>query len=309
MAEHEMKLEASVVKALTVEPGKPADLQNRSTTWTRADWPRLAGRESRKAAAKEALAEFTTELETSQELLWASNSHALLLVLQAMDAAGKDGCIKHVMSGVNPQGCEVTSFKVPSAEELAHDFLWRYSKALPARGRIGIFNRSYYEEVLVVRVHPDLIAARPQDAGAPPEAFWHERFKAINAFEEHLNSSSIRIVKVFLHLSYEEQRKRFLKRLEDPDKTWKFSTADLAERKHWADYQAAYEEALGKTSTESAPWYVVPADHKYVARALVGGILVDAIGELKLSYPKPDPADSAELEKAKEELLSDSDSA
>lgn len=301
-----MKLDRAVIEELKLKPGESPRLENRSTTWTKADWPDTRdSQKSKKQAAKDALEGSTSELESAQQRLWASNSHALLLVLQAMDAAGKDGCIKHVMSGVNPQGCEVTAFKVPSAEELQHDFMWRYSKAVPALGRIGIFNRSYYEEVLVVRVHPDLIPLRPEDAGTPHESFWHERYETINSFEHHLVRSNTRIVKVFLHLSYEEQRKRFLKRLDDPKKVWKFSPSDLTERSFWSQYHAAYEEAMKTTSTDWAPWYVVPADHKYVARALVGGILVDAIQGLDLRLPKRDPADLETLEKAKQELLAE----
>ncbi len=219
-----------------------------------------------------------------------------------MDAAGKDGTIKHVMSGVNPQGCEVTSFKQPSSEELAHDFLWRYATAAPARGRIGIFNRSYYEEVLVVRVHPELLANEFGSAHLVPKHVWRDRFDDINAFEAHLHRSGTRIVKIFLHVSKDEQKRRFLDRLDDPSKLWKFSVADLAERAFWDDYQAAYEEALGATSTAHAPWYVVPADHKYAMRALVAGILVHAVEGMALTPPQVDPAEAARLAEAREAL-------
>jgi len=210
------------------------------------------------------------------------------------------------MSGVNPQGCQVTSFKQPSAAELEHDFLWRYTKALPARGSIGIFNRSYYEEVLVVRVHPELLAHEGATVGdGSPEHYWRHRYEDINAFERHLHRNGTRIVKIFLHISKEQQKKRFLERLDDPTKYWKFSTADLAERGHWDDYQAAFDEALTATSTEWAPWYVVPADHKYALRALVGGILVHTIDQLDLRPPEVAADDLEALTKAKAELLAE----
>ena len=256
--------------------------------------------------AEEDLRSFVDELAASQELLWANGTHALLVVLQAMDAAGKDGTIKHVMSGVNPQGCEVTAFKQPSAEELGHDFLWRAAKALPGRGRIGIFNRSYYEEVLVVRVHPELLARGTAVPGkGPAKAVWRDRYEDINAFELHLHRNGTRIVKIFLHVSREEQKRRFLERLDDPAKYWKFSAADLAERGHWDDYMAAYEEALTATSTAWAPWYVVPADHKYTLRALVGGIVVHTIDEMDLPPPQVAPDGLEALARAKAELLAE----
>jgi PPK2 family polyphosphate:nucleotide phosphotransferase len=224
-----------------------------------------------------------------------------------MDAAGKDGTIKHVMSGVNPQGCRVEAFKQPSAEELGHDFLWRCSKALPELGAISIFNRSYYEDVLVTRVHPELLAkTHEMPSDGPDEKFWKDRYSDINAFEHHLHRSKTRIVKVFLHVSKEEQKNRFLSRLEVPAKNWKFSVADLAERQHWDEYQGAYEEALSATSTAWAPWYVVPADHKYALRALVGGIIVDAIDQMGLKSPKVAEDGQAALAKVKAELLAES---
>ena len=229
-----------------------------------------------------------------------------MIVLQALDAAGKDGTIRHVMSGVNPQGCKVESFKQPSHEELGHDFLWRAAKALPERGMIGIFNRSYYEEVLVARVHPELLArGEPVPASVPSARVWHDRFEDINNFERHLDRNGTRIVKLFLHVSKEEQRHRFLDRLNDPDKNWKFSTADLAERQHWDEYLAAYEDALTATSTAWAPWYVVPADHKYALHALVGGIIVQAIDDLDLEPPVPSPSEREDLARAKGELLAE----
>jgi PPK2 family polyphosphate:nucleotide phosphotransferase len=233
------------------------------------------------------LADQVHQLAKRQNLLYADDRYALLLVFQAMDAAGKDGAIKHVMSGVNPQGCQVFSFKHPSAEELDHDFLWRAVRCLPERGRIGIFNRSYYEEVLIVRVHPEILRAErlPGDAHKG-KRFWKDRYESIVEFEDHLHRSGTRIVKFFLHLSKDEQRRRFLARLDDPDKNWKFSAADLAERARWRDYMGAYEACLEHTSTKHAPWYVVPADDKENARLIVAQIVVDTLEGLDLRYPR-----------------------
>jgi PPK2 family polyphosphate:nucleotide phosphotransferase len=301
-----VKLHKAVVEELMIHPGDPARLADRSTDSTSAR--RIGSATSTKEMAQTELRTFVDELKTAQERLWASGSQAVLLVVQGMDAAGKDGTIKHVMSGVNPQGCEVTSFKEPSDEELQHDFLWRSAKALPERGRIGIFNRSYYEEVLVVRVHPEL--ARSEGPGGPEggrraAGGWAERFEDINAFEHHLHRSGTRIVKIFLHLSKDRQKKRLLERLDDPAKRWKFSPADVVERGYWEDYQLAYEEALTATSTPWAPWYVVPADHRYVARALVGGILVHCIDSLDLRQPSLDQDQLASLEQARAQLLAE----
>ena len=233
------------------------------------------------------LEEHIGALSALQRLHYASGRYALLLIFQGMDAAGKDGAIRHVMSGVNPQGCEVFSFKQPSSEELKHDFLWRTTCRLPERGRIGIFNRSYYEEVLIARVHPEILRGQ----GLPPElldekTIWKERYRSIVDLEDHLHRSGTRIVKVFLHLSKDEQRKRFLERIDEPDKNWKFSLADIHERKFWHHYMKAYEDCLNATSTRDAPWYVVPADDKEKARVIVSQIVLDALGKLKLSYPK-----------------------
>jgi PPK2 family polyphosphate:nucleotide phosphotransferase len=299
-----VSLDRAVIDELRVRPGSPAALSHRSTESTTVDWLGGSG-SSRKSAAERELRASVDELRTAQELLWASDAYALLVVLQAMDAAGKDGTIKHVMSGLNPQGCQVVAFKPPSAEEASHDFLWRASKCLPERGRIGIFNRSHYEDVLVVRVHPELLSGAEAASEPPPPQFWTDRFEDINAFEHHLHRSGTRIVKLFLHVSKEEQKKRFLKRLDDPRKLWKFSPADVAERAHWDEYQAAYEEALSATSTRWAPWYVVPADHKYALRALVGGIVVDAIDRLDLGYPEVDPGQADERARARAQLLSE----
>ncbi len=226
------------------------------------------------------------ELSDLQQLLYASNSHALLVVFQAMDAAGKDGAIRHVMSGVNPQGCQVFSFKHPSATELQHDFLWRTTRDLPERGRIGIFNRSYYEEVLIVRVHRSLLRGEGlADEPADDEIFWNERFRSMVDLERHLHANGTRIVKIFLHLSKEEQRLRFLDRIDAPDKNWKFSDADVAERKFWDAYRGAYEQCLSATSTQASPWYIVPADDKDSARLIVSRIVLDALRGLKMAYP------------------------
>ena len=301
-----MKLSGAVIEELTVRPGSPAGLARRSTAQTRAHWLGPEGRAHPKAVAAQDLEAFKRELEAAQDVLFASDTWAVLVVFQALDAAGKDGTIKHVMSGVNPQGCDVHAFRQPSPEELRHDFLWRCATRLPERGRIGIFNRSYYEEVLVVRVHPELIAAQHLPAGIDPGPhLWKQRYEDINAFERHLVRNGTRVVKFFLHVSQEEQRRRFLDRLDHPDKRWKFSGADLAERAHFGAYQEAYEEALTQTSTPWAPWYVVPADHKPAMRALVGGTIVSVIDGLGLSYPRGDGGQAAELEGFRRALEAD----
>lgn len=235
---------------------------------------------------KKILRDRVEEMSDLQSLLYASNKYAVLLIFQALDAAGKDGAIKHVMSGVNPQGCQVFSFKHPSLEELDHDFLWRTTRSLPERGRIGIFNRSYYEEVLIVRVHPELLRAEGVSNGAVGDKIWQERYRSIRDLEAHLHRNGIRIVKFFLHLSKEEQRKRFLARIDEPDKNWKFSRADIEERKLWKDYMKAYEACLGDTSTGHSPWYVVPADDKKNTRMIISQIILDTMRGLKLEYPK-----------------------
>jgi PPK2 family polyphosphate:nucleotide phosphotransferase len=246
---------------------------------------------------KELLEKHVAELSSLQQLLYASNRYALLLIFQGMDAGGKDGAIRHVMSGVNPQGCQVFSFKQPSAEELEHDFLWRTTRCLPERGRIGIFNRSYYEEVLVVRVHPEILRNEGLSAGLGDEKdFWEERYRSIADTEEHLHRNGTRILKFFLHLSKDEQRKRFLERIDDADKNWKLSLADIHERKYWKDYTQAYEACLQATSTHHSPWYAVPADDKENARLIVSQIVLDALGELKMAYPKTSAKRRLELE-------------
>jgi PPK2 family polyphosphate:nucleotide phosphotransferase len=251
------------------------------------------------------LDEHMKEMTSRQDLLYASNSYSLLLIFQAMDAAGKDGAIKHVMSGVNPQGCEVHSFKHPSAEELEHDFLWRSTIRLPQRGRIGIFNRSYYEEVLIVRVHPEILRGEnlPRELIAE-KTIWRERYQSIVDLERHLYRNGTRIVKFFLYLSKEEQRKRFLDRIDDPDKNWKLSVDDLKERKYWKDYMEAYEDCLTATSTDHAPWYIVPADDKENARLIVSEAILHTLRDLKMSYPKP-ATKSSDLQEIRKLLLSE----
>jgi PPK2 family polyphosphate:nucleotide phosphotransferase len=253
---------------------------------------------------KELLKKQVEELSAYQQLQYASNSYAVLLIFQAMDAAGKDGAIRHVMSGINPQGCQVFSFKHPSAEELDHDFLWRTTQALPERGRIGIFNRSYYEEVLIVRVHPEILQAQGIPDGLSNEkTIWEERYRSIVNLENHLHRNGTRIVKFFLHLSEEEQRKRFLERIDEPEKNWKFSLADVEERKFWKQYMHAYEECLSATSTRNAPWYVVPADNKENARLIISQIILDTFKALKLAYPKPSAEHSRELQLIRKQLV------
>jgi PPK2 family polyphosphate:nucleotide phosphotransferase len=243
-------------------------------------------------------------LSAQQELLYASDRYAVLLIFQAMDAAGKDGAIRHVMSGVNPQGCQVFSFKHPSAIELKHDFLWRTTRDLPERGQIGIFNRSYYEEVLIARVHPEILRAEGlPDTLVDKKTVWHDRYRSIVDMERHLDRNGTRIIKFFLHLSKEEQRKRFIDRIDKPEKNWKFSLTDIEERKYWKHYMRAYEKCLSATSTRRAPWYVVPADDKLNTRLIVSRILLDTVEGLKLSYPKPTAARRRELLSLRKKLV------
>ena len=271
-----------------VPPGKKLRL---------SEWPTL-GKPVCKSKKKyqELLSDHVEQLSALQQLHYASGRYALLIIFQGMDAGGKDGAIRHVMSGINPQGCQVFSFKQPSANELEHDFLWRTTRELPERGRIGIFNRSYYEEVLVVRVHPEILRSQ----GLPEElrdekTIWKERYRSIVDLEDHLHRNATRTVKVFLHLSQDEQRRRFLARIDEADKNWKFSAADIHERKFWKRYMEAYEECLTATSTQHAPWYVVPADDKDSARLIVSQIVLDSLRELKIAYPKTTPKREQEL--------------
>jgi PPK2 family polyphosphate:nucleotide phosphotransferase len=282
-------------KDFRVRPGKKFALK---------EWPtRVKPFFQSKKQYQKLLEGHVEELNSLQQLHFASNRYALLLIFQGMDAAGKDGAVRHVLSGVNPAGCQVWSFKQLSAEELEHDFLWRTTRQLPERGRIGIFNRSYYEEVLVVRVHPEILRAQ----GLPEElrdekTIWEERYRSIVDLEEHLHRNGTRIIKVFLHLSKEEQRKRFLERIDELDKNWKFSLADIHERKYWKHYMNAYEACLSATSTHHAPWYGVPADDKDNARLIVSKIVIDAFNELKMAYPKTTAKRRRELESIRKRL-------
>jgi len=282
-------------KNFRVTPAKKVDL---------SEWPTIVEPFCKSQQEyQELLKEHVEELSSLQHLHYASNRYALLLIFQGMDAAGKDGAIRHVMSGVNPQGCEVFSFKQPSAEELEHDFLWRTTCRLPERGRIGIFNRSYYEEVLVVRVHPEILRNQGLSEELRDEkTLWDDRYRSMVDLERHLYRNGTRTVKIFLHLSLEEQRKRFLERLDEPDRNWKFSLSDIHERKYWKDYAKAYEACLGATSTHHAPWYVVPADDKESARLIVSRIVVDALKDLKMAYPKPTKKRRLELQAIGKEL-------
>jgi len=269
-----------------VKPGTKVRLKDHNPGWTQTKEMKDLGKETIKKHAKDLLDKSLEKLAEAQGLLWANDHYSILMILQAMDAAGKDGTIKHVMSGVNPQGCQVYSFKKPSAEERDHNFLWRYMKCLPERGRIGIFNRSYYEDVLIVKVHPQLIDEQQLPDGKRGKSFWDDRYDDINAFERHLVRNGTVIVKFFLNLSKKEQKRRFLERLDNPEKNWKFSAADVAERAFWDDYMKAYEDALTATSTEWAPWYIIPADHKWITRSIVADILTRTMTGLDLQYPK-----------------------
>ena len=291
-----------ILDRFRLQPGKKVRLKDHDTGWAQTKELKELGKDAVKERTKEILAKNLEDLAEAQELLYADDRYAILIVLQAMDAAGKDGTIKHVMSGVNPQGCQVFSFKKPSTEELNHNFLWRYMKSVPERGRIGIFNRSYYEDVLVVKVHPELLDPQKLPPGKRGKSFWEARYEDINAFERHLVQNGTVVLKFFLHISKEEQRKRFLKRLEDPSKHWKFSAADLIERGFWDDYMRAYEEAISATSTKWAPWYIIPADHKWVTLGLVARILASTIDKLDLRYPEITPEQETEIEQARRRL-------
>jgi PPK2 family polyphosphate:nucleotide phosphotransferase len=282
-------------------------LKDFNPDWRQTEEFKDFGKEALKERAQEALTQNLADLAEAQDLLYADDRHSVLIVLQAMDAAGKDGTIKHVMSGVNPQGCQVFSFKKPSAEDLDHNFLWRYMKCLPERGRIGIFNRSYYEDVLVVKVHPELIGRQlPRKKEKLGKKFWEERYEDINAFERHLVRNGTLILKFFLNVSKDEQKARFLERLSRPEKHWKFSAADLAERGFWDEYMDAYEDALAATSTKWAPWYVIPADYKWVTRSVVADIVITSIRELDLRYPEVTEEMEKRLDEARTKLAAES---
>jgi PPK2 family polyphosphate:nucleotide phosphotransferase len=290
-----MKLTSSkLVKPYRVKDGKEFRLKDYD--------PAQTGGVDSKDEAKQLLEGGVARLAELQDMLYAQDSWALLLIFQAMDAAGKDGAVKHVMSGVNPQGCQVFSFKAPSAEELDHDYLWRTTKCLPERGRIGIFNRSYYEEVLVVRVHPDLLKAQHIPQSLVTKDVWKERFEDIRSFERYLSRNGIVTLKFFLNLSKKEQKKRFLARLDQPEKNWKFSAADIHERSFWDDYMDAYEDMIRHTATDHAPWHVIPADNKWFTRIAVAAAIVDALEGLDLSYPKVSDAKKKELADARKLL-------
>jgi PPK2 family polyphosphate:nucleotide phosphotransferase len=295
-------IQKKYIKKFKVIPGKNVNLTRFETSWAQGEELKGSGKEAAKEQALEILEQNRRNLDASQELLWASNMYSVLIILQGMDTAGKDGIIKHVMSGVNPQGCRVTSFKVPSDEELDHDFLWRYWQHLPGRGELGVFNRSYYEEVLVVKVHPELIDRQRLPPGKRNKKFWRARYDDINAYERHLTQNGTVVLKFFLHISKEVQKERLLDRLKSDEKLWKFSVSDLAERNYWDNYLEGYEDMIRATSSEWAPWYVIPADQKWVARTLVADIISTTIRSLDLQYPKVSDEQYAALEKARQQL-------
>ena len=293
-----------VVDRFRIDPGEKFRLKDHDPSWA---GNKGVPKARRKKFAEDLLAKSIQELAEAQDRLYASDTWSVLVVLQAMDAAGKDGTIKHVMSGVNPQGCQVFSFKQPSAEELDHNFLWRYSKALPERGRIGIFNRSYYEEVLVVRVHPELAQAERIPGSEIDRKFWEGRYEDVNNLERHLARNGTLVLKFFLNVSKDEQRRRFLKRLNDPSRHWKFSASDISERGHWDAYMEAYQDAIAATSTKWAPWHVIPADHKWVARAAVAHTIAEAVQGLDPKYPEVTPEKLAAIKDARERLEAEGD--
>jgi PPK2 family polyphosphate:nucleotide phosphotransferase len=295
-------IQQDILDLFRLKPGKKVRLKDHDTGWAQTKELKEFGKDAVKERSKEILDKNLEDLAEAQELLYADDRYAVLIVLQAMDAAGKDGTIKHVMSGVNPQGCQVFSFKKPSAEELNHNFLWRYMKCVPERGRIGIFNRSFYEDVLVVKVHPELLDQQKLPPGKHGKSFWEARYDDINAFERHLVRNGIVVLKFFLNISKEEQKRRFLERLDRPEKNWKFSTSDLPERAFWAGYMDAYEDALSATTTEEAPWYVVPADNKWVTRAVVADVITTAIRSLDPRFPEVTEDQRKKLAEARSQL-------
>ena len=300
MATDELATLRRLARQLRVPPETKVNLPHGFDPGHTATWVHESDAASSLEAGVQLLSDY-------QARLAAQDTYGLLVVLQALDAAGKDGAVKHVMSGVNPQGVWVRSFKIPSPDELNHDFLWRYTRDLPPRGVIGIYNRSHYEEVLVVRVHPENLERQHLPAESRGKDVWERRFRAINEWEAHLTANGIRVVKIFLNLSPGEQRKRLLARIDAPTKNWKFSSADLVERGHWDEYQHAYSEVLAHTSTEHAPWHVVPADHKWFARVAVSAVVVDALAAIDPQFPKLDPAAIADLKKAHAQLLAEKD--
>ncbi len=298
-------IEEKYLERLLVKPGKKLKLTDFYTGWAQSNALREAGKEAVKEQAAEILEESRAALAEAQELLWADKQYSILVILQGMDTSGKDGTIKHVLSGVNPQGCRVMSFGVPTNDELHHTFLWRFWKTMPRRGEIGIFNRSYYEDVLVPKVHPVILEEQQLPPGYGSDAFWEARYEDIRAFERHHHANGTIILKFFLNISKEEQKERLLSRLKTEKKQWKFSLSDLTERQYWSHYQAAYEEAIFQTSTDDAPWYVIPADYKWVARTLVADIIVRAISRLDLRYPEISAEEMKEIEKARIHLESE----
>ena len=298
-------LDQDLIHRFRVEPGTKFRLKDHDTGWAQTKELKELGKELVKEKAKEILEQNIAELAEAQQVLYADDRYSLLIVFHAMDAAGKDGTIRHVMSGVNPQGCQVYSFKRPSAEELDHNFLWRFMRRLPERGNIGIFNRSYYEDVLVVKVHPELLDQQKLPDGKRGRSLWEARYEDINAFEKHLVRNGTVVLKFFLNVSKDEQKKRFLERLERPEKNWKFSAADLVERAYWDDYVAAFEDAITATSTEWAPWYVIPADHKWATRSVVAEIIAGTLKGLDLRYPEPGAEELARLAEARAKLESE----
>ncbi len=288
-----------------VEPGSKVRLKDFDTHWAQTEELKAQGKEQVKERAAALLEENRQRLAEAQQLLYADDRYSVLIVLQALDAAGKDGTIKHVMSGVNPQGCQVFSFKKPSTEDLQHNFLWRYTRCLPERGNIGIFNRSYYEDVLVVKVHPEILELGKLPPGKRGKSFWRSRYDDINALERHLVRNGTIVLKFFLHVSRDEQKRRFLERLERPEKNWKFTAADLKERGFWDDYVDAYQDAIEATSTEEAPWYIIPADYKWATRTVVAEIVTTTICDLGLKFPEVSEAQRQELAAARDHLLAE----
>lgn len=295
-------LDQKLLDKFRVPAGAKVRLKDYDPGWAQTPEVESRGKKEVKQAAQQVLEQSIHDLDAAQELLYADDRYAVLIIFQAMDAAGKDGTIKHVMSGLNPQGTQVFSFKKPSDEDLEHNYLWRCMKCLPERGRIGIFNRSYYEEVLVAKVHPEILERQRLPPGKRGKSFWQTRYDDINNFERHLVTNGTVILKFFLNVSKDEQKRRFLDRLERPEKHWKFSPSDLAERAFWDQYMDAYEDALSATSTEEAPWYVVPANHKWAARAVVADVVCTTIQKLDLRYPVLSDAQEQAIEAARQKL-------